>query len=168
MSFLRYRHNVGVALFNRDGLVLIARRLQVDGPEIVVPGCEWQMPQGGVDPPEGSQTAASRELWEETSVCSASVSGCMYPAMTYDLPPYVGPPHKLAAFSGQRQIWYAMGFLGDDREIDVSAGQNGEEAEFDIWRWAPLSKTVCLVVPLKREIYAAVREAFACFVRPAA
>lgn len=168
MSPLPYRHNVGIALFNREGLVLIARRLRDDGPEIIVPGCEWQMPQGGIDPHEDPQIAALRELWEETSVRNVSVLGCMYPAMTYDFPPYDGPPHKLAAFSGQRQIWYAMRFLGDDSEIDVTVGQNGEEAEFDIWRWAPLSETVDLVVPFKREIYTAVREAFACFAHPAA
>jgi putative (di)nucleoside polyphosphate hydrolase len=168
MSPLPYRHNVGIALFNREGLVLIARRLRDDGPEIIVPGCEWQMPQGGVDPHEDSQAAALRELWEETSARSVSVLGCMYPPMSYDFPPYHGPAHKLAAFSGQRQIWYALRFLGDDSEINVAAGQNSEEAEFDIWRWAPLSETVDLVVPFKRTIYAAVSEAFACFARPAA
>jgi len=168
MSTLPYRHNVGIALFNREGHVLIARRLRDDGPETIAPGYEWQMPQGGIDPHEDSQTAALRELWEETSVRSVDVLGCMRLAMTYDFPPYDGPPHKLAAFSGQRQIWYAMRFLGDDGEIDVTIGQNGEEAEFDIWRWAPLDETVDLVVPFKRSIYAAVRDAFVCFAHPAA
>ncbi|MBZ6078044.1 RNA pyrophosphohydrolase [Microvirga puerhi] len=167
MSALPNRHNVGIALFNQKGLVLIARRLRDDGPEIITPGHEWQMPQGGVDPHEETQAAALRELWEETSVRSVSVLACMYPAMTYDFPSYSGPPHKLAAFSGQRQIWYAMRFLGDESEIDVTVGQNGEAAEFDIWRWAPLSETVDLVVPFKRAIYSAVNDAFACFAQPA-
>ena len=44
-----YRPNVGVALFNASGAVLIGRRFQDDGPEIILPGLEWQMPQGGID-----------------------------------------------------------------------------------------------------------------------
>ncbi|MBC7586385.1 MAG: NUDIX domain-containing protein, partial [Tardiphaga sp.] len=44
-----YRPNVGVALFNAEGRVLIGRRFRDDGPEIVLPGLEWQMPQGGID-----------------------------------------------------------------------------------------------------------------------
>ena len=42
-----YRPNVGIALFNAAGLVLIGRRYRDDGPEIILPGLEWQMPQGG-------------------------------------------------------------------------------------------------------------------------
>src|SRR6516162_5707963 len=48
-----YRPNVGIALFNTAGLVLIGRRFRDDGPEIILPGLEWQMPQGGVDEGEG-------------------------------------------------------------------------------------------------------------------
>ena len=35
---LPYRTNVGIALFNRQGRVLIAHRLRNDGPEIILPG----------------------------------------------------------------------------------------------------------------------------------
>ena len=42
-----YRPNVGVALFNATGRVLIGHRFRDDGPEIILPGLEWQMPQGG-------------------------------------------------------------------------------------------------------------------------
>jgi putative (di)nucleoside polyphosphate hydrolase len=44
-----YRPNVGIALFNASGHVLIGRRFRDDGPEIILPGLEWQMPQGGID-----------------------------------------------------------------------------------------------------------------------
>ena len=41
-----YRPNVGIALFNADGRVLICHRFMGDGPEIILPGLDWQMPQG--------------------------------------------------------------------------------------------------------------------------
>jgi putative (di)nucleoside polyphosphate hydrolase len=70
-----YRPNVAIALFNISGQVLIGRRFQDDGPEIIVPGLEWQMPQGGVDPGEDTWQAAKRELYEETSVRSVEKLG---------------------------------------------------------------------------------------------
>src|SRR5258705_1054108 len=63
-----YRPNVGIALFNASGQVLIGRRFRDDGPEIILPGLEWQMPQGGIDADENPRDAVMRELWEETGV----------------------------------------------------------------------------------------------------
>ena len=42
---LPYRPNVGIALFNAAGRVFIARRFKDDGPEMVLPGLDGQMPQ---------------------------------------------------------------------------------------------------------------------------
>src|SRR6478672_6728404 len=52
-----YRPNVGTALFNASGDVLIGRRFRDDGPEIILPGLEWQMPQGGIDADEKPRDA---------------------------------------------------------------------------------------------------------------
>src|SRR6185312_7786875 len=70
-----YRPNVGVALFNAAGRVLIGRRFKDDGPEIILPGLEWQMPQGGIDAAENPRDAVMRELWEETGAASADYLG---------------------------------------------------------------------------------------------
>ena len=158
-----YRPNVGIALFNAAGRVLIARRFQDDGPEIIYPGLEWQMPQGGIDPNEDPRPAAQRELYEETGVTSVDYLGETN-WLTYEFPPYDGPPHRLAVFRGQRQKWFAYRFLGDEREIVVADTRNGQEPEFDAWRWETLARVPELVVPFRREVYAAVAREFARFV----
>jgi putative (di)nucleoside polyphosphate hydrolase len=159
-----YRPNVGIALFNADGRVLMARRFKDDGPEIILPGLEWQMPQGGIDPDEDPRKAAARELWEETGVTSAT-----YLAETdwlaYEFPPYDGPPHRLAVFRGQRQKWFAMRFTGDEREVDPLTPRNNMPPEFDTWRWERLDRIADLVVPFRREVYVSVARAFARFAR---
>jgi putative (di)nucleoside polyphosphate hydrolase len=158
------RDNVGIALFNDDGRVLIARRFADDGPEIVLKGFEWQMPQGGIDARENPLDAAKRELFEE-----AGVANGQYLAetdwLTYEFPPYSGPPHKLAAFRGQRQKWFAFRFDGTDDEIDVTASRTGEAPEFDAWRWETLDRLPELVVPFKREVYRAVAREFLRFAK---
>jgi putative (di)nucleoside polyphosphate hydrolase len=161
-----YRRNVGIALFNHQGLVLIARRLRNDGPEIVLPSCEWQMPQGGVDANEDPLAAARRELWEETAVVNAEHLGETKTWMTYDFPPYEGPWHRLCAFRGQRQRWYAFRLMGEDREIEVTRGEGGADPEFSTWRWERLDKVASLVVPFKRAIYGQVAAEFRGFSEP--
>jgi putative (di)nucleoside polyphosphate hydrolase len=159
MSGKPYRPNVGIALFNAAGLVLIARRIRDDGPEVIYPGAEWQMPQGGIDAQEEPRQAAMRELFEETGVTGAS-----YLAetdwLTYDFPTYDGPPHRLAQFRGQRQKWFAMRFTGDERGIDPLATRNDAEPEFDQWRWERLETIPDLVVPYKRDVYRQILTAF--------
>ena len=143
--------------------MFIAKRFKDDGPEIILPGLEWQMPQGGIDPNEDPRPAAVRELYEETGVTSVEYLGETPDWMTYDFPPYDGPPHRLAVFRGQRQKWFAFRFTGDEREIVVTDWRNGQEPEFDAWRWERARARAELVVPFRREIYAAVAREFARF-----
>ena len=157
-----YRPNVGVALFNARGQVLIGRRFRDDGPEIIFPGLEWQMPQGGIDADENPREAVMRELWEETGVSSARYLG-ETDWLTYDFPPYAGPAHRLAKFRGQRQKWFALRFTGPEDEIDPLTSRNGQPPEFDQWRWESLDAVAGLVVPFRRDVYRSVARSFAPF-----
>ncbi|MBM1174804.1 RNA pyrophosphohydrolase [Microvirga arabica] len=158
-----YRPNVGIALFNRDGLVLMARRLGDDGPEIVLPGHEWQMPQGGIDGEEDLLTTARRELWEETNVTSAVPLGATSDWVSYDFPPYAGPAHRLSPFRGQSQRWVAFRFTGEESEIEVAGVRGGMVPEFSAWRWESLARAPELVVPFKRAVYEHVAREFRAF-----
>lgn len=162
VATLPYRPNVGIALFNAEGRVLIGRRFRDDGPEIILPGLEWQMPQGGIDADEQPCVAVMRELWEETGVRSAEILG-ETDWLTYDFPLYDGPPHRLAVFRGQRQKWFALRFSGEESEIDPLGVRNGMPPEFDAWHWERLDRVAELVVPFRREVYREVARSFARF-----
>ena len=160
MTDVRYRPNVGIALFNSAGLVFIGRA-QSSGPEIVEPGYEWQCPQGGIDAGEDLEIAARRELWEETSITQVSLLAMTPFWWRYDFPPYDGSPHKLSPFAGQQQRWVAFRFEGRDEDINVTHPPTGEPQEFFEWRWEKLRRLPILVTPHKRGVYRQMAEAFA-------
>ena len=158
------RRNVGIALFNAEGRVLIARRLRDDGPEVIYPGLDWQMPQGGIDPDEDPRAAAFRELHEETGVTRADYLAETDGWMDYDFPPYAGPPHRLSVYRGQRQKWFALRLQEAETAIDVTRMHANEAVpEFGAWRWERLAAVPALVVPFRRAVYVRVAEAFARF-----
>jgi len=157
-----YRDCVGTAVFNAEGLVFIGRRKPEEDPEDRSEHeAPWQMPQGGIDKGETARDAATRELFEETSIRSveliAEAPGWIY----YDLPDEALGIALKGKYRGQRQRWFAYRFTGKDSEVNVTApGDGSMPAEFDTWRWERLETLPELIVPFKKQAYLEVVTAF--------
>ena len=168
LADLPYRPCVGLALFNRDGLVFVGRRRREAGPEHVDAKHSWQMPQGGIDPGEEPRQAARRELYEETSVSSVELLAEADEWFGYDLPAPIAGRAWRGRYRGQMQKWFAFRFTGHDSEIDIlRPGGGRHKAEFDDWRWAPLSEMPGVIIPFKRPVYEKVVAAFSHLAGPA-
>jgi putative (di)nucleoside polyphosphate hydrolase len=155
---LPYRRCVGIMVLNNSGLVFVGRRVNFDSDEA------WQMPQGGVDNGEALRDAALRELEEETGISNVTVLAEASDWFTYDIPlrnPGMGLRGK---YRGQKQKWFAMRYLGQDQEIDLT---RHKPQEFDAFRWVEIDELVELIVPFKREVYSQVVASFRHLVRPA-
>lgn len=163
---LGYRPCVGIMAVNRLGQIWIGRRIlgrrSKEGA-----GFEqwWQMPQGGIDAGEEPEAAAVRELAEETGMHSVAVLGRTRDWHHYDLPNTLVPKTWGGRFRGQRQLWFALRFEGDENEIDIGA-KSGHAAEFDAWRWAGRGELLDLIVPFKRAVYTDVLAELGRYVAP--
>ncbi len=148
-----YRPNVGICLINPDGHVWMGKTPS-SGPEIVTPGREWQMPQGGIEVSEDIVEAARRELWEETGVTKVDLLQVTEEWWTYDFPSRQVPSgHKLDPFKGQKQKWVAFRFTGENSEVDISARHADEPREFFDWKWMDPIQALDQVVSFKIDQY---------------
>lgn len=149
-TVLPYRPCAGIMLINRQGQLWLGHRKDEPNDEGV--GTWWQMPQGGIDPGEEPRAAAFRELHEETSVSSAELLAESDHWYAYDLPAHLIGKSFGGKYRGQTQRWFALRFIGDEREIDVLKPPTGH-AEFDRWRWAGADDAMRLLVPFKKDVY---------------
>jgi putative (di)nucleoside polyphosphate hydrolase len=146
---LPYRRGVGIMMLNRYNEVFVGRRLDTRSEA-------WQMPQGGVDDDETYEQAAMRELKEESGTDNAAIINQSKQFYYYDLPEYLVPKLWGGKYRGQQQRWFAIRFLGSDKEIDI----HREGGEFSQWRWANSNELLDIVVPFKRKLYLSVLQEF--------
>lgn len=156
---LPYRPCVGVVLISPERKVWIGKRRE----KLENQRQSWQMPQGGIDRGEDPANAALRELAEETGTDKAEILGRTADWLFYDLPTErVGIALK-GKYRGQKQIWFAMRFLGQDADFNILAPPGGHKPEFDDWRWANAEEVIDLIVDFKQPVYKAVFEQFGPF-----
>ena len=152
-----YRPNVGVVLFHRDGRVWLGRRAGTDGPY------NWQVLQGGVDEGEDLYAAALRELAEETGAVDVTFLGRTEGWLVYDFPADHTGSKLAKGWKGQKQVWFALRFTGDDSEVNL---ETHGQIEFDAWRWADIDEALETVVAFKQDAYRVAIEAFRGFAHP--
>tara|TARA_B110000438_G_scaffold281078_1_gene306903 strand:- start:972 stop:1439 length:468 start_codon:yes stop_codon:yes gene_type:complete len=144
---LPLRIGVGIVLLNKENNIFVAKRIDNRGNF-------WQMPQGGVNIGESFLEAAKRELQEETSIKSIKIIKKLDGWFNYNLPKNLIGKIWKGKYSGQKQKWFIMKFLGNDKEINVKTNN----PEFLEWKWTKIDEIVDLVVDFKLNIYKEIKE----------
>ena len=144
---LPLRSGVGIVVLNKENMVFVARR--IDNSKNF-----WQMPQGGINKDEDYLAAAYRELEEETSIKKVKLIDELDGFITYNLPDHLLGIIWKGKFKGQKQKWFLMRYLGEDKEINIRT----ENPEFLDWKWVNLDEITELVVDFKLHVYKEVKE----------
>ena len=109
----------------------------------------WQMPQGGIEYNEDAIDAMKRELREETGVTSIEIIKISSEEHAYDLPNHLIRKLWGGKYRGQKQKWFLVKFLGDNKEIKLDQ----KKPEFLDWKWINPEELTKLIVPFKKELY---------------
>jgi len=137
-----YRPNVGIIVANDRGQVLWARRVGQQA---------WQFPQGGINKGESMEAALYRELKEEIGLSKAQVEivNSTRGWLRYKLPKRYLRQNN-TSFIGQKQKWYLLKMLTDDKDVRFD---QSETPEFDHWQWVSYWYPLGQVVPFKKDVY---------------
>ena len=136
------RDGVGVIILNKNNHVFVAKRKDN-------PIDKWQMPQGGVNPGESYISAMKRELFEETGIKDFELIKEIEGMTEYELPDYLLGKIWKGKYRGQRQKWFVIRFLGNDKDINL----NTSKPEFIEWKWTNIDDLPSIIVDFKKKLY---------------
>ena len=146
-SNLPLRSGVGIVVLNQENKVFVAKR--IDNPKNF-----WQMPQGGINSGEDFLKAAYRELAEETSIKNVKLIKELDGMITYELPDHLLGIIWKGKYRGQKQKWFLMRFIGEEKEIDIKT----KNPEFLDWKWVNIDEITETVVNFKFHVYQELKE----------
>ena len=144
---LPLRNGVGIIVINSENKIFVAKR--IDNPKNF-----WQMPQGGVGESEDFLKAAYRELEEETSIKNVELIKELDGTITYELPDHLLGVIWKGKYKGQKQKWFLMRFIGNEKEIDIKT----KNPEFLDWKWIEVDMITDVVVDFKLHVYKELKE----------
>ncbi len=139
---LPMRKGVGVIVLNNKNEVFVGKRKDN-------PIDKWQMPQGGVDKGESFLSAMKRELFEETNIQSIEILKELEGFFEYYLPKNLVGIIWKGKFRGQKQKWYIVKFVGDEKEINLKT----KNQEFIEWKWISPEDLPNVIVSFKKDMY---------------
>ena len=138
-----FRENVGIILTNDNRQVFWARRMGMDA---------WQFPQGGIKENESPNTAMYRELKEEIGLEPKHVEllNSTNDWLRYRLPKQYIRKNSEPLCIGQKQKWYLLKLIVDDKYLNLSCTG---DPEFDLWKWVDFWQPIDEIISFKREVY---------------
>jgi putative (di)nucleoside polyphosphate hydrolase len=137
-----YRSGVGIVILNKKNQIFVGKRIDNNSDA-------WQMPQGGLEAGEEEDKAMFRELAEETGIKDVNIISKSKEYFYYNLPYKLQKKFWGGKFLGQKQRWYLVQFLGEDKAVNIST----EDPEFSEWRWVNKYDVINFIVPFKRPLY---------------
>ena len=109
----KYRKGVGIFLINKRNQLWVGKRSDYKNEY-------WQMPQGGIDGTESPEKAMRRELMEETGLEeNYKIITKTSDWLDYKLPQELINEVWNGKYIGQKQIWFACRFFGNDDQVDI-------------------------------------------------
>lgn len=145
-----YRKNVGIVVVNNQGKVLMCARADQAN-------LNWQFPQGGLEKEETAETAALRELYEETGITSVKLLDKMPDSVRYEFPKN-NKNFTFAPYIGQEQQWVFLKFTGLDSEINLCI--NPLAVEFKAFEWVDMTEAPKRIIAFKKHVYQKVSDYF--------
>ena len=139
---LPLRLGVGAIVLNEKNQVFVGKRKDY-------PIDKWQMPQGGVNAGENLVDAMKRELHEETGIQNIKILNEIDGWFEYELPNHLLGKIWKGKYRGQKQKWFVVKFLGNDREINLEV----DKPEFIEWQWLDVENLPNVIVDFKKKVY---------------
>jgi len=142
------RKNVGIIIRNNENKVLIAKRLSKNS---IPQDNFWQFPQGGIKNNESSIDALYREIKEELNLdpddfkILSKTSNWLYYKKKFK--------KNNIEYTGQKQKWFLVKLINNDLKKISNYLQNGENHEFETFKFVPYWFPIHSVIDFKKPVY---------------